>query len=210
MGQFHSYYLAKILMTFRIPSFKQCELDKTVTIGHESALTKVKMGRYSYTNAYVRIIDAEIGAFCSIGRDVDIGGGIHPYTTVSTSPVFLEGRNPIHKNLANIPYHDSERVVIGNDVWIGDYAYIKAGIKVGDGAVIGAHAVVTHDVEPYSIVGGNPAREIKKRFNDETISWLLKLKWWNWTEDKLEEYGQYFETPEQLLQMLKNDDGVSF
>lgn len=75
MRQVHSYYLAKILMMLRIPSFKDCDLDKTVTIGHESSLTKVKMGRFSYANAYVRIIDAEIGAFCSIGRDVDIGGG---------------------------------------------------------------------------------------------------------------------------------------
>ncbi len=202
MGQFHSYYLAKILMTLRISLFKNCELDKTVTVGHESALTKVKMGRYSYANAYVRIIDAEIGAFCSIGRDVDIGGGIHPMTTVSTSPVFLAGRNPVHKNLAYTPYHDSQKVVIGNDVWIGDYAYIKAGITIGDGAVVGAHAVVTHDVEPYSIVAGNPAKEIRKRFDSITINKLLNLQWWNWPEEKLNKYGEYFEEPEKLFQIL--------
>ena len=202
MGQFHSYYLAKILMTLRISSFKNCELDKTVTIGHESALTKVKMGRYSYANAYARIIDAEIGAFCSIGRDVDIGGGIHPMTTVSTSPVFLAGRNPVHKNLASIPYHDSERVVIGNDVWIGDYAYIKAGVTIGDGAVVGAHAVVTHSVEPYSIVAGNPAKEIRKRFDDETIAKLLNMKWWEWPDEKLVKYSGYFNNPQRLIAEL--------
>ena len=189
-------------MTLRIPSFNHCELDKTVTIGHESALTKVKMGRYSYANAYVRIIDAEIGAFCSIGRDVDIGGGIHPMTTVSTSPVFLAGRNPIHKNFANIPYDNSQRVHIGNDVWIGDYAYIKAGVTIGSGAVIGAHAVVTHDVDPYSIVVGSPAKEIRKRFDSQTIERLMFIKWWDWDEEIIEKYKDYFSNPDMLFKAL--------
>ena len=198
MRQVHSYYLAKILMMLRIPSFKDCDLDRTVTIGHESSLTKVKMGRFSYANAYVRIIDAEIGAFCSIGRDVDVGGGYHPLSMVSTSPVFLKGRNPVLKNFAEIPYNSSQHVTIGNDVWIGDYAYIKGGVTVGDGAVIGAHAVVTHDVEPYSIVAGSPAREIRKRFDDETIRSLLNLKWWEWSDEKLSMCGDDFSDPQRI------------
>lgn len=195
-------------MTLRIPSFNQCDLDKTVTVGHESALTKVKMGRYSYANAYVRIIDAEIGAFCSIGRDVDIGGGIHPMTTVSTSPVFLAGRNPVHKNFANIPYHNSKRVHIGNDVWIGDYAYIKAGVTIGSGAVIGAHAVVTHDVEPYSIVAGNPANEIRRRFDAQTVERLMRIKWWDWDEETIMKYRDYFSTPDKLFEIIDREGPV--
>lgn len=76
-------------------------------------------------------------------------------------------------------------IVVGNDVWIGYEAVIFAGVTIGDGAVIGARAVVTKDVPPYTVVGGVPAKPIKKRFNDETITELLKLKWWNWSEEKI-------------------------
>ena len=77
--------------------------------------------------------------------------------------------------------------IIGNDVWIGGEAMIMPGIKIGDGAVIGSRALVTKDVEPYTIVGGNPARPIKKRFTDHHIQLLLEMKWWEWSEDILQE-----------------------
>jgi virginiamycin A acetyltransferase len=77
-------------------------------------------------------------------------------------------------------------IVIGNDVWIGYDAIIMSGVKIGDGAIIGTRAVVTNDVLPYTIVGGVPARVIKKRFNDDVISKLLKIKWWDWPYEKIQ------------------------
>ena len=76
-------------------------------------------------------------------------------------------------------------IVVGNDVWIGYEAVILAGVTIGDGAIIGARAVVTKDVPPYTIVGGVPAKPIRKRFNEETIDILLKLKWWDWSKEKI-------------------------
>lgn len=76
-------------------------------------------------------------------------------------------------------------IVVGNDVWIGYEAVILAGVTIGDGAIIGARAVVTKDVPPYTIVGGIPAKQIRKRFNEETIDILLKLKWWDWSKERI-------------------------
>ena len=131
-----------------------------------------------------------------------IGGGIHPSDHVSTSPVFLQGRNILGKNFANIPYEPSKKVTIGNDVWIGEGVYIKSGINVGNGAVIGAHSVVTHDVEPYSVVVGIPAREIRKRFDDEVINQLQAIKWWDWSEDKILENVFLFSDPNMLIRNM--------
>lgn len=199
-----TYYLARILRRTFIPSFKQCQIDKTAKVASGSALTKVKMDRYSYVGSYTHITDTEIGSFCSIGGNCGIGGGIHPLQYVSTSPAFLLGRNILGKNFAQIPYHSSERVIIGNDVWIGEYAYVMPGITIGDGAVVGAHAVVTHDVEPYTIVAGVPAKEVKKRFDSETIDKLLEVQWWGWTEEKLEKFGSSFDDPLKLIRALES------
>ena len=78
-------------------------------------------------------------------------------------------------------------VIIGNDVWIGHESTIMSGVKIGDGAVIAANSVVVKDVEPYTIVGGNPAKVIKKRFSDDIINNLLELKWWDWSNEKINE-----------------------
>ena len=80
-----------------------------------------------------------------------------------------------------------KNIVIGNDVWIGYEALILAGVTVGDGAIIAAHAVVTKDVPPYTIVGGVPAKPIRKRFDDDTIAALEKLRWWDWDEERIRE-----------------------
>lgn len=200
---FKSYYLAKILHKLHIPSFNKCEIDPTARVASGSALAKVKMGRYSYVGSYTHITDAEIGSFCSIGDNCGIGGGIHPMNTVSTSPVFLRGRNIMGKNFSQIPYEASERVRIGHDVWIGDGVFIRSGIRVGTGAVIGAHAVVVKDVDPYSVVAGVPAKEIRKRFDETVIEELLVIKWWDWPEDKLEKYGHWFDDPEKLIEEAK-------
>jgi len=194
-----SYILAKILYKMRISSFKKCEIDKTSRVDAQCVLAYVKMGRYSYVGGESHITNAVIGNFVSIGGGCQIGGGSHPIYMVSTSPVFLEGRNIMRKNFAHINYNDVRIVEIGNDVWIGDGCYIKSGVKIGDGAVIGAHAVVTHDVDSYSIVAGCPAREIKKRFSDDIIRKLHNISWWNWCDSDLKKYACFFDSPENLI-----------
>ena len=200
-----TYYLARILRKLHIPSFNHCEIDRTAKVASGAALTKVKMGRYSYVGSYTHITDTGIGSFCSIGGNCGIGGGMHPLDHASTSPVFLQGRNILGKNFANIQYQPSEKVIIGNDVWIGECAYIMPGITIGDGAVIGAHAVVTRDVEPYTVVAGVPAREIRKRFDEETIKELMALKWWDWSDEMLTKYGALFDSPEKLIEKVKSE-----
>ena len=84
-------------------------------------------------------------------------------------------------------------IIIGNDVWIGYDAIIMSGVKIGDGAIIGTRALVTKDVMPYTIVGGSPAKPIKKRYDDDTISKLLKIKWWDWTAEKIQTNMKYIQ-----------------
>ena len=146
--------------------------------------------------------------FCSIGSGCQIGGGAHPLDAVSTSPVFLRGRNSLRTNFAQIPYEPSQTVQIDHDVWIGDGAYIKGGVHIGTGAVVGAHAVVTRDVEPYAIVVGSPARPIRKRFEERIVQGLLASRWWEWPEERLKEYGDCFAAPEDLLaRIAREKDG---
>ena len=95
-----------------------------------------------------------------------------------------------------------KRTVIGNDVWIGRSALIRQGVRIGDGAVIGMGAVVTGDVEPYSVVAGCPAREIRKRFSPETAARLLASEWWKLDEARLKEAARFIREPEKFLEFL--------
>ena len=129
-----------------------------------------------------------IGKFCSIacGARFLFNSANHTLTSLATYPfpIFFEEWGLDIKNVT-AAWDNKGDIVIGNDVWIGYEAVIMAGVKIGDGAIIGSRAVVTKDVPPYSIVGGVPARFIKKRFPDEVISALLNIKWWNWSTDRI-------------------------
>lgn len=128
-----------------------------------------------------------IGKFCAIASDVTfiMNGGNHSLENFTTYPfwIFGEGWEKV------TPSADDSKgnTVISNDVWIGYKATIMPGVRIGNGAVIAAHAVVTRNVEPYTIVGGNPAEPIRKRFSDEVISILQKLCWWDWDIEKITE-----------------------
>jgi acetyltransferase-like isoleucine patch superfamily enzyme len=125
----------------------------------------------------------KIGKFCSIGGDVKIMlGSEHRIDWISTYPF-----NILFEEAKNIPGHPATKgdVIIDNDVWIGEGAFILSGIHIENGAVIAARSVVTKDVEPYTIVGGNPARPLRKRFDNETIEKLLEIEWWNWPLEKI-------------------------
>ena len=129
-----------------------------------------------------------IGKFCSIacGAKFHFNSANHTMASLSTYPfpLFFDEWELEKKNVTEA-WDNKGDIIVGNDVWIGYEAVILAGVTIGDGAIIGTRAVVTKDVPPYTIVGGVPAKPIRKRFDDETIARLLKLKWWDWSEEKI-------------------------
>ena len=163
------------------------------------------VGRYSYYSGWyhghgfddcARYLMTEpgvdrliIGDFCSIGSGaafIMAGNQGHRNDWASSFPFFYMPEVP-HFAGAVDAFQPAGDTVIGNDVWIGSEAIIMPGVKVGDGAVIGTRALVTRDVEPYAIIGGNPARVIRKRFDDDSIAMLMQMKWWDWDDARLGE-----------------------
>lgn len=193
------FFVNKLIRAINRPALRNCSIDKSSSIGTGSNCIKVSMGRYSYMGKNNSVCNTTIGSFCSIASYCAIGGGAHPLNMVSTSPVFYVGKNVFKKNFGNIEAEINKPVIIENDVWIGEGVFINDGITVGDGAVIGAHSVVTHDVPPYAIVAGAPAKVIRYRFSEEEIKKLEELKWWNWPEEKLAQYGSSFDDVSKLL-----------
>ncbi len=131
-----------------------------------------------------------IGKFCQIasGTQFIMGAANHRLCSATTYPFNVMSEAwaeiaPVH--LSQLPHKGD--TMIGNDVWFGRNCVVMPGVKIGDGAIVAAHSVVTKDVEPYSVVGGNPARFIKKRFDDELIELLLRFKWWDLPPDELAE-----------------------
>ena len=164
----------------------------------------ISVGIFSYYSGYhhkhdfqecVRYLDKKrkdvdkliIGKYCSIGSGAVFmmaGNQGHRMDWVSTFPFYFQAN--IFKSSKNA-YEKVGDTVIGDDVWIGAEAMIMAGIRIGSGAVVAARAVVTKDVPPYAVIGGNPAQVIKYRFDEETIAKLLMLKWWDWAEEAVKE-----------------------
>lgn len=140
---------------------------------------------YHYPVNHDRLI---IGKFCSIacGAKFLFNSANHTLASLSTYPfpLFFEEWGLEKKNVAKC-WDNKGDIRIGNDVWIGFEAVILAGVTIGDGAIIGTRALVTKDVPPYTIVGGVPARPIKKRFDEDTISDLLRIRWWDWPDEKI-------------------------
>ena len=136
-----------------------------------------------------------VGKYSSIGPDVSILlGGNHRHDWITTSQLPAETfqayeKFPKAKNIKNFIYSKGD-IVIGNDVWIGAKSIILSGSTIGDGAVIAAGSVVSGEVRPYSIVAGNPAREVKKRFDENIIKKLLIIKWWNFSDEKVNEFSE--------------------
>lgn len=139
-----------------------------------------------------------IGKFCAIATDVEfiMNGANHLMASFSTYPFWIFGKDwaKVMPDLKDLPYKGD--TIIGNDVWIGYKTTIMPGVKIGDGAIIAAKSVVTKDVPPYAIVGGNPAKVIKYRFDADIIEQLLRIAWWDWT----------IETITQNLQAIIQND----
>nr|WP_309757487.1 CatB-related O-acetyltransferase [Flavobacterium sp.] len=132
-----------------------------------------------------------IGNFCMIASDVKfiMNGANHLTDTISSYPFSIFG-NGWQEAMKGKEYPNKGNIVVGNDVWIGYNATIMAGVTIGDGAIIAANATVVKNVEPYTIVGGNPAKIIRKRFSEKHIKLLLEIQWWNWSIEKITENVQ--------------------
>jgi acetyltransferase-like isoleucine patch superfamily enzyme len=162
------------------------------------------VGDHTYIQKRATIFNANIGKFCSIASGVSIGPGIHKMDGISTHPVFFLKNTPLKKIYSNKDLFQSSKVTtIGNDVWIGERAILIDGITVGTGAIIAAGSVVTKDVEPYSVVGGVPAKHIKYRFGENEIKELLQSEWWNYPEDWLQTHYGVFENSSDFLLKIK-------
>jgi acetyltransferase-like isoleucine patch superfamily enzyme len=156
------------------------------------------MGRHSYTRPIVhRYPDDEgavrVGNFTSIGDDVEImPGGNHRADWVTTFPLSVRLAGAAH-NPPGLPASKGD-VIIGSDVWIGRGARILSGVTIGDGAVVGAYSVVTKDVRPYAVVAGVPAIERRRRFDDDVIDQLMRIRWWDWPDEEVLRARQLLES----------------
>jgi len=177
---------------------------KGILLSQQVTNPNLIVGRYSYYSGYyhghsfddcARYLLPQpgadrllIGSFCSIGSGaafIMAGNQGHRNDWVSTFPFHYMPEVPAFAGALD-GYAAAGDTVVGNDVWIGSEAIIMAGVTIGHGALIGTRALVTKDVEPYAIVGGNPAKLIRKRFSDADIALLLEMVWWDWSDDQLQ------------------------
>lgn len=167
---------------FNILSFKKnCIISPHSKVYPFSFISNSIIDDFTYISYNCKINNTTVGKFCSIAQSVKMGLGKHPIDYLSSSPIFYAPKNPLLLKISDSQKFDEfAPIIVGNDVWIGINVTILDGITIGDGAIIGAYSLVTKDIAPYSIVGGVPAKEIKKRFEPEIIEKLLKLKWWDY------------------------------
>lgn len=191
--------------------FYTSKASSYVSIGKDSVIMNSSVDSCTYIGHRSVVVNSYIGKYVSIANNVNILWGGHPInSTISSSPFFYNEvvnkvKSPINaftydENVYKYDINNKKySTVIGNDVWVGVNAVIMGGVKIGDGAIIGANAVVTKDVPPYAIVVGAPAKVIKYRFSKEQIDKLLSIKWWDWPINKVKELGIEFKDVDEFI-----------
>lgn len=163
--------------------------------------TVKKIGNYTYIGSNTQILNCkEIGSFCSISYDVKIGLDNHALDHIGTSPIFY---SPTRSWIKEATHFRDLPVIIGSDVLISANVSIMSGLEIGTGAIIGANSFVNRDVPPFSIVAGSPAKIIRYRFDENTITNLLKSKWWDLDKSKLLEYADTFNNVPNFIKRIQ-------
>jgi acetyltransferase-like isoleucine patch superfamily enzyme len=189
-------------------SINNSNLGEKVYVGTKVTVYNSSIGDYSYINSNTSIRDTVLGKFCSIGSNVTFGLGMHPMNLISTHPAFYSN-NKGYKTFSKKNYFQEYfPIKVGNDVWVGYGAIIMGGVEIGDGAVIAAGSIVTKNVEPYSVVGGVPAKHIKYRFSKENIKRLQKSKWWDNDEKWFDENYLVFHDIEKFLKIIREKENI--
>lgn len=201
-GYSFGYIWNRLLKKIRGKAVLGSNIPATSKVESGSQAINSSFGKYSFCGYDCKILNCQIGSFTSIADKVVIGGTRHPYEWVSTSPVFYKGHDSVKQKFSNFTREDDPLTTIGSDVWIGEGAYIKAGITIGHGAVIGMGSIVTKDVLPYTIVVGVPAEMVKKRFENDVCEQLLMSEWWNLSDEKLVDLGQFIQDPQVFLSKI--------
>ena len=197
------------ILNFRISLFSLIDhesmVDKKAKIYRKTKIFRSKIDSYTYVAPNTTIICTDIGKFCSIAEHCSIGLAKHSLRNISTSPIFTSHNNALNiKWTTKQSFEEYSRTVIGNDVWIGARVIIMGGVKIGNGAVIGAGSIVTKDVPDYAIVVGVPARTIKYRFNQPLINKLIEIGWWDKSDDELKKAIAIFQKEDIDIDELNN------
>jgi acetyltransferase-like isoleucine patch superfamily enzyme len=170
----------------------KCTFEKFVLVAGNASIFNSKIGAFSSIGRYTKITHSQIGRYCAISWDCTINALRHPQSnlTISAFPYVPEVGNFVSKREQSYA-----EVIIGHDVWIGANTVIMPGVSIGNGAIIGAGAVVTKDVPDFAIVAGVPARLIKYRFDNDVIEALREVQWWDWPECKVRKNIHLFQRP---------------
>lgn len=184
---------------------KSSRFGKYVVIYKHSLLMNAEVGDFTYISKNSQVYNTRLGKFCCIGPNVKMGLGAHPTSGfVSSHPIFYSTLKQSQITFADKDLFDEfPYTEIGNDVWIGANAVIRDGVKIGDGAIIGAGSVVTKDVPPYAIVGGVPAKLIRYRFTPEEISFLMQFRWWDRDQEWLRANKDLFLDIRELMKLYR-------
>lgn len=183
---------------------RKCYFSGKNSLGNHTYLSNTNLGYCSYIGFGCEFSNCKIGKYCSIGNNVRVVSADHPIDMVSTYPAFYSNTYRVsyvknQKYVEHITTANGHECEIGSDVWIGDNVLIKGGVKIGNGAIIGMGSLVLHDIPPYSVAVGIPAKVIKMRFDQEICSKLEEIAWWDKSEEWIIEHAENFEKPEKLL-----------
>lgn len=180
---------------------RDCQFGEYSTIYDNVFAFNCTIGNFTYISSGTQIANTKIGKFCSIGPDCKIGLGKHPTSGfISTHPIFYSTKKQAQITFADRDYfEETDEIRIGNDVWLGARVIIVDGVSIGDGAMVAAASAVTKDVPPYAIVGGVPARIIRKRFEEDDVRNLMERKWWDQDVEFLKAHFKTFHDIREYL-----------